>query len=115
MLSQERLPLIRRRVGHAGLAEPLQPQRTTVATPTGPPLLIRVVTAERPSVINPEPQALPDDLGLGPAQERRMDPKRPQAFDPGLRRQVRQPLELLQELRPAIRIAAVVDGVGPDE
>ena len=102
------------RVRHAGLGESSGPQHAAVAAAAR----LAVGATDRSScgqpVVEAERQAAADDLGLRQADERRVD-REAGAFDAGLRRERGHPLERLDELRPAVGIAGVVEGVHADD
>src|SRR5262245_25195008 len=95
------------RVPKPGLLESLEPQPAAVAAAARPALVVRVVAARRPAEINSQADSLADDVGLGEVDEGRVDAERALALDGGLRRDIRQFLELGQELGPAIGVTAV--------
>ncbi len=94
--------------------EAARAQHAAVAPPARRARRQRIVAAVRQAVIEAQRQAARDDLRLRHRDERRLNAKAP-AFDAGLGRQPGRVLERLDELRPAIGIAGVVEGVDADE
>src|SRR5713226_1595672 len=92
------------RIGNARFVKTFETQPAAVALAAGPPLIVGIVTAQGQTVIEAQPSALADDFRLGPLQEGRVKPKRALAFDRRLGGNVGQPLELGQELRPAVGV-----------
>src|SRR5579863_9941106 len=62
------------RIRHPRRRKTRAPQPAGVAAPAGASRLIRLVAGNRLPVIDAEPGALADDLGLGQRDERRLDP-----------------------------------------
>src|SRR5207248_9222028 len=91
-----------------GLGETLRPQTASVA-PTAGAVEARVAgprEVERGADLHTET----DDVSLREVDQRGTNLDRP-APDPSLQRQRRRPLERFDELRAAVGIAAVVEGV----
>src|SRR5689334_16487934 len=86
-----------------------------VAAPAGQSLGARVVTAMGKCIVDAQFLPATDDLFFGQRQERGMDAESARAFDARTGRQVGQGFEGPEELRPAVRIAGVVDAVDPEE
>src|SRR5215831_6806261 len=103
------------RVWNPGFPEPLLPQEARVAMTTRPPRHGGVVAGCGQGEVEAQAGAEPDDVCLGQAQERGADPKRESSLDAGLGSQVGRRLERFEELRPAVGIARVVEGIGADE
>ena len=66
------------------------------------------------SGIEAKPQRLAGDIGLAHLLERRVDSESV-ALDTGLGGKVSEPLEFLDELRPAVGVARIVERVDADE
>src|SRR6187431_239910 len=101
-------------VVHSRLPEPLLPEDTRVAVAAGPPVRRRIVAAPRDPIVHPQPLPQLHDLRLAEADQWGMDPEKP-PLDAGAGGEVRHPLEGLDVLRPAVRVAAVVQGICADE
>ena len=82
--------------------------------PQGVPSGGGIVAAEREAVVEAQRQPQPDDVGLRQRHQRRVHRQRA-AFDAGARGHPGQLLEGMDELRPAIGIAGVVERVDADE
>ena len=73
-----------------------------------------VVATERQRIIDAEAYTALDDLCFGEIDQRRMD-RDAMSLDTYFRGEVRHGLERFDVLRPAIRVAGVVDRVDADE
>ncbi len=76
---------------------------------------VRIVTAVGDSEIDAQGNPGPDDLRLVHELQRGPNPKLQLAFDTGFRGQIGHSFEGLDEVRPAVRIPAVIDGIDTDE
>ena len=79
------------------------------------PSVVRRIARVRQAIVDAQLGAAADDFGFGHLNQRRVDAKLHRAFDAGFGRQVREPFERRDELRPAVRVAGVVDRVHTDE
>src|SRR6266851_10441521 len=95
--------------------ETLQSQPAAIASAAPSPFVIRFVAAQRQAVVNTQAHAFANDLRLGFLEQGSVDSKCALAFHRRLGREIGQPLELTQELRPAIGIAGIINRVSPDE
>src|SRR5574340_985818 len=93
----------------AGLA-----QAAGIAPAAGPPFAIRLIAGHRQAVIHAELDAAPDNLRLGPVDERRMDMEGA-AFHRGAGGEIGHFLEGREILRPAVRVARVIHRIDADE
>ncbi len=66
-------------------------------------------------VVDSQVQASLDDLCFGQVQKRCMNTVLPLSFNAGFGGQIGQLLKGVDELRPAVRIAGVVECVNPDK
>src|SRR5438094_799040 len=105
---------VARRVFHAVLGEALEAQQAGVAAAARAAFAVGVVAARRQAVIDAQPQAGADNLGLGEAQQRRVDRQARAALNARLRREVGHLLERLDVFRAAIRIATVIYRIYPN-
>src|SRR5262245_62774182 len=94
--------------GQSRSDEPGAPQATRIARAARTPFPVGEVAGDGEREIHAERRAAPDDLRLREPDDRRVQLE-PRALHRGLRREVREPLERRDELRPAIWIARVVD------
>ena len=107
---------IHRRIGHTRLGKASLPQADTSRTGHTPCRARRDrsnCASER--IVDTQLHAAADDLGFGQMHQRGMDSERKLPLHSRLGRQVGQSLKRLDELRPAIGIAAVVDRVDADK
>ena len=102
------------RVTQPRLSEPFRPQLAAVAMTTRYPFGRRVVTTMGLSIIDAQLIPQLDNLGFGQLDQRSMDLK-PRPLDACLGGQVCQLFKRCDELRAAVGISAVVDGVNPQE
>ena len=107
-------PAYRGRVGDAGGGEAVAADAAGVAATAGGAVRGGVVAAVRQGEIDAEGPAEADDFRLGLVDERRVDVESPFVLDAGPGGEVGQLLEGAGELRPAIRISGVIDGVDSD-
>src|SRR5690349_13367301 len=105
---------IARRVIDACVSEALAAEPARVAATAGAAFVVGLVAGNGAREVDAVTQAGLDDLGFRPRDQRRVHPEA-LAFDPGLGRQVRERLERADELRPAVRIAGIVDRVDAAE
>src|SRR2546422_5348132 len=101
-------------IGDAELLEPLGAQQARVAPQARRAILPGVVAAAGERVVDAELDAAAQDAGLGELDERGVD-LQPRALDAGPGRELRHLLEGREILRPAVRVAAVVERVHADE
>src|SRR5467141_1681283 len=98
----------------AELLEPLGAQQARVAPPARRAILSGVVAAAGERVVDAELDAAAQDAGLGELDERGVD-LQPRSLDAGPGRELRHLLVGREVLRPAVRVAAVVERVHADE
>ena len=96
-------------------ANPRRRSRHESQVPQARPSAVGVVAAVGQGVVDAELQAALDDLRLGQLDQRSVDLQLLPALDPGLGRQVGHLLVGADVLGPAVRVAAVVQGVDADE
>src|SRR5262252_3560576 len=97
------------------LREALLAQETRVAEPAGAAVRFGRVAGPGQGEIHAELVGAGNDLSLAEGDERRVNAKVAATFDPRLRGEIGETLESLDELRTAVGIARVVEGVDPDE
>src|SRR5215831_7919714 len=102
--------LVARRIDETRRREADAAQPAGIAAATGAPLRVRLVAGDGLSVVDAEPRALADDLGLRPANERRVDAAGT-ALHSGAGSKRREAAERGDEFRPAVRIAAGIEDV----
>src|SRR6516225_3847017 len=107
-------PLVPGRIGDARRSKARAPQAAGVAAAARPALGIRLIARYGLAVIDAEPRAREDDLGLGPADERCVDAAG-SAFDTGPGCERGQPPERFDELWTTVRVAAGVDDIDADK
>src|SRR5467141_495161 len=98
----------------AELLEPLGAQQARVAPPARRAILSGVVAAAGERVVDAELDAAAQDAGLGELDERGVD-LQPRSLDAGPGRELRHLLVGRDVLRPAVRVAAVIERVHADE
>src|SRR5690606_17591995 len=101
-------------IGQPGFGKTTGPKQTTVTPSARAPVRQRVVTAVRQTVIDSEFRPQSDDTRLRQILEGGPDLKRP-FVDTGPGRQGREILEGGNEVRTAIGIARIVEGVDTDD
>ena len=101
-------------VRYAGGAKTIATDAARVATAAGGAVRRGVVAAMRQAEIDSQRQAEPDDFRLGKANKRRVDVESAAILHCRFGGNVGELLEGVNELRPAIRIAGVIDGVNSD-
>src|SRR5574340_1250361 len=101
------------RIHNSRLAEPFPPDPATVAPAAGDMSGSGIITTVRQLEGNPEVPASPHDLGLRLHQQRCAHLDRT-ACDAHLGPQVGDRLERADKFRPAIRIAGIVQDIGPE-
>src|SRR5437764_39122 len=97
------------------LSKSLPPEKTGVAFAARLASWRRIITTAREAVVDAQFDSLPNDLRLGQSDERRVDLEVLTAFDSGLGCEVGHPCERFYELRTAVGISAVIEGVHPYE
>src|SRR5215212_11038009 len=110
-----RFASVQRRVLQASLGKPPQPQLARVAVAARLAVRSGVVAARRHAVVDAEARAEVDYLALREVEQGGADAHARRTLDAGLGRQVRHPLEGLDVLRAAVRVAGKVEGVHADE
>src|SRR5215510_1908136 len=90
-------------------------QEARVAEPARAAVRLGRVAGPGQGEIHAELVGTGNDLSLAEGDERRVDAKAAATFDAGLRGEIGEALEGLDELRAAVGIARVVEGVDPDE
>src|SRR5262249_56731777 len=103
------------RVDQVRLREALLAQEARVAEPTGAAVRFGRVAGPGQREIHAELVGARNDLSLAEGDERRVDAKAAATFDAGLRGEIGEALEGFDELRTAVGIARVVEGVDADE
>ena len=101
------------RVFDPGLGESLRSQQAGVATSAGLAVFLRVVTTARVRVIDAEPLALLDDLGLGEVDQRGMNLELLGPLNARLGGEVSHSLVGCDVLGSAVGITGVVQCVDP--
>src|SRR6478735_2998763 len=104
---------VNRRVLEPGIRKALGAQSASVTLSTMPPLH-RVIAAVAETRVEAEALRLAGDVRLGHVQQRRVDGKT-LPLDARLRRNIREALEFVDELRPAIGVAGIIEGIHTDE
>src|SRR5215471_17876377 len=103
------------RVHEARLGEALLAQEARIAEAAGAAVGLGRIAGPGQGEVHPELVGAGHDLSLAQGDERGVDAEAALAFHAGLRGEIRQALEGLNELRTAIGIARVVEGVDADE
>src|SRR5262245_20289594 len=106
-LGPPRMLDVARWVADFRFVEAFPAEEAAVAVAAGAALVVGTIAAQCQAVVDAELEAGADDVGLGHAQQRRVDAEMAAALDARLGRQVREPLELGEILRPAVGIAGV--------
>src|SRR4051794_34223204 len=98
------------RIRHARLFESAPPQDARIAVAAGESVPARVITRMRYRIIDAEGKTFADDVGLRQRDERR-DDARLALLDAAARAAENDLLKGVEELRTAIGISGVVDGI----
>src|SRR5712691_4975839 len=104
---------VSRRISNTSIQESLPPQDARIAMAARLPLRIRVIARVRKRVIDSQLDAAPDDLRFGHVDEW-CDDAGLAAFDSAARAADDYVLKCLDELRPAVGIAAGIERVDAD-
>ena len=102
-------------VNQSVLAKSFLPQYAGVAAAARRASRRRIVTTAGQPVVHAKLQSLADDLGLGQRNQRRMNRQGLPTLHAGLGREIGHPLKGRDELRPAVRVAAIVQRIHSDE
>src|SRR6202008_1775238 len=102
------------RIRHTGGGKSHAPQPAGVAAAAGAAGLVRLIARYRLTLVDPEPRALADDLGLGQADERGVYAAGV-SFDTRPRCERGERDEGGDELRPTVGVATGIGDVHADE
>src|SRR5579863_7648284 len=101
-------------IAHSGGLKSRVPQPAGIAAAAGGAARLGLIARHRLCIVDPEAHTLADDLRLAPLDQRRVDPARA-ALDSGARCERSQAAKGADELRAAVRVAARIEHVDPDE
>src|ERR1700733_723944 len=103
------------RIFEAVLAKPLLPQKARVTLAARLACRRGIVATAGQAIVDAQFDPLLNDFGLGHCNERSMDFERLPALDAVLGGQIRHRLKRLNELRPAIRVAGIIERIYANE
>jgi hypothetical protein len=106
---------IRQRILEASLRKSPAAQKTGVALSTGGAVFFGIITAVSTRIVDSQGKSFPDNLFLRHVNERGMNLQYPFALCPGPGGQPGHFCKGLKLCRPAVRVAAIIQGIDPYE